>query len=84
MWSFAAEILTWAEGNNLSLSAVYLKGELNQVADFLSRRKLKEGDWVLNQEVFKMITQRWGVPQVDLFAERERTQKFNPSFFFFP
>lgn len=70
MWSLAAEILNWAKSNVLSLSAVHLKVELNQVAGFLSQKRLKEGDWRLNQEVMKMITWKWRVPQVDLFASR--------------
>lgn len=48
----------WAEATVLSLSVVHLKGELNQLADFLSRKMLRECDWVLNQDVYKMITRR--------------------------
>lgn len=32
------------------------------------------GDWSFNQEVFKMIARKWGVPQVDLFALREKAK----------
>ena len=71
LWALAQKILTWAEKNTLSISAVHLKGDLNRVADFLSRRQVKEGDWALKQEVFNQITQKWGTPQVDLFASKE-------------
>lgn len=74
LWSLAKGILHWVEKCVLSLSAVHLKGELNQVDSSLSRRRLREGDWRLNQEVIKTITQRWGVPQVDLFASKENTK----------
>lgn len=70
MWALAEEILNWAENKVLSLSGVHLNGELNKVANYLSREKLKEGDWILKKEVFRMITQKLGVPQVDLFASK--------------
>lgn len=63
----------------LSLSAVHLKGELKQVADFLSRMKLRESDWVLSQVTYRMIIQKWGVPCVDLFTSRENAK--TPLFF---
>lgn len=60
LWVLAEAIFMWAEATVLSLSVVHLKGELNQLADFLSRKMLRECDWVLNQDVYKMITRRWG------------------------
>lgn len=38
------------------------------MADFLSRRALRESVWVLNREVFDLITMRWGYPDVDHLA----------------
>ncbi|XP_077340446.1 uncharacterized protein LOC143984042 [Lithobates pipiens] len=77
--SLATEILSWAETYTLSLSAVFLRGEKNVVADFLSRKKLREGDWVLNQEVFNLIVKRWGVSGGG--PVRVQRQCKNPLFF---
>lgn len=40
------------------------------VTDFLCRKQLREGDLILNQEIFNLISKRWGLPEVDLFASR--------------
>lgn len=77
--SLASEVLGWAECNALSLSVVHLKGERNIVADFLSRTTLNESDWVLNNEVFRLITRRWGAPSMALFESRENAKA--PLFF---
>ncbi|KAM9324773.1 LOW QUALITY PROTEIN: uncharacterized protein PAF06_000862 [Gastrophryne carolinensis] len=66
--AIAWEILSWAEINLKSLTAIHLKGTLNQVADFLSRSQMKESDWSLDPDVFKTICVQRGVPEVDLFA----------------
>ncbi|XP_077346335.1 uncharacterized protein LOC143989955 [Lithobates pipiens] len=73
----AMEILRWAERHLLSLSAVHLKGDLNRLADFLSRNPIRE--WSLNPEVFSMIAGKWGLPEVDLFASKENARV--PQFF---
>ena len=70
----ANQLLSWAEINLTSLSAVHLKGTQNLLADLLSRRKIVEAEWSLNQEVFDMITIKWGLPQVDLFASQQNTK----------
>lgn len=48
LWVLAEAIFKWDKAMVLSLSVVHLKGELNQLADVLSRKTLREGDWVLN------------------------------------
>ncbi|XP_071971333.1 uncharacterized protein [Engystomops pustulosus] len=65
------KIFLWAEENVLSLTAVHLKGSENKEADFLSRYTLDPHEWCLNKEVFSHLTQKWGIPQIDLFATRE-------------
>ncbi|XP_044140850.1 uncharacterized protein LOC122931025 [Bufo gargarizans] len=67
-------IFSWSEEKILSISATHLKGSLNYTADFLSRQLVRPGEWKLNQEVFQMICQQWGRPQVDLFASSRNTQ----------
>ena len=68
--NLAFQILYWSEVNVASLSAVHLKGNLNNLADFLSRQRVLESEWSLNQEVFQEIVDRWGTPQIDLFASQ--------------
>ncbi|XP_077143343.1 uncharacterized protein LOC143806556 [Ranitomeya variabilis] len=70
----ASDIMELAEGHLLSLSAVHIRGIDNLRADFLSRHTLHQGEWMLNREVFKLITAKWGVPQIDLFSTRANRQ----------
>lgn len=56
LMSIAEEILIWAEKNLASLVAVYLKGEQNTLADFLSREILHKTEWCLNQTIFNHLT----------------------------
>lgn len=67
----AASIFSWAELCVLSLSTVDLKGTLNVVADFLSKRPVYQDEWALQRAVFQGIVNRWGTPDVDLFAIRD-------------
>ncbi|CAJ0933486.1 unnamed protein product [Ranitomeya imitator] len=46
-------------------------GKHNIMADYLSRRKLGQGDWVLNRTVYDHITLLWGCLDIDLFASKE-------------
>ncbi|XP_073439322.1 uncharacterized protein [Dendrobates tinctorius] len=72
--SSAARILSLAESYLLSLSALHIRGENNQEADFLSRHTLRQGEWCLSCQIFQDIVALWGHPQVDLFATRENRQ----------
>ena len=65
------EILEWAEGRVLSISAIHIKGTSNIEADFLSRRQLRQEEWELNPEVFQTLVQYFGNPEIDLFANRQ-------------
>ncbi|XP_018415689.1 PREDICTED: protein virilizer homolog [Nanorana parkeri] len=46
----AKEIFSWAEVNLKSLFAVHLRGTHNILADYLSRHRILQDEWVLNQE----------------------------------
>lgn len=72
-------ILLWAELNIRSISGIHLKGTDNTLADFLSRKTIKQTEWSLNQTNFAQITQKWRVPEVDLFASKANAR--SPTFF---
>ena len=55
---------------SLTLSAEYIPGSVNQVADALSRETPDASDWQLDPDVFHRIDKVWGPLQADLFASR--------------
>ncbi len=54
--------------------AVHVPGILNLAADFLSRQKLRPGEWMLNRQTVSQIWDLFGKAEVDLFASQESTQ----------
>ncbi|XP_071982477.1 uncharacterized protein [Engystomops pustulosus] len=68
---------SWAEKHILSLKAIHLRGEDNKVADFLSRNRLDQNEWCLNDNVFQEITKVWGHPTIDLFATKTNSKVKN-------
>lgn len=72
--SLTFRIFSLAEGNFQSLSAVFLRGKLNQQADFLSRQTLHQGEWSLNKVIFRKVSELWGVPEIDLFSSKKNRQ----------
>ena len=56
------------------ISAAHVPGVENVLADQLSRKYDDEAEWKLNPNVFQMITNRWGLPDVDMFASRFNKQ----------
>ncbi len=70
----AHHLLLWSQDKFLSLRAVHLPGVLNLAADFLSRQKLKPGEWMLNRQTVSQIWDLFGKAEVDLFASQESSQ----------
>ena len=68
MDGLAAEIWQWCLKNNNYLSAAYVKGSENNVADFYSRYFNKSSEWMLKQEIFERICSEYFIPDIDLFA----------------
>lgn len=58
----------------LILRAEYIKSEDNVAADLLSRRRIRKSEWSLHPQVFRAITQKWGLPTVDLFASHHNAK----------
>ncbi len=70
----ARHLLLWSQDKFLSLRAVHVPGVLNLAADFLSRQKLKPGEWMLNRQTVSQIWDLFGKAEVDLFASQESSQ----------
>ncbi len=67
-------LLLWSQDKFLSLRAVHVPGVLNLAADFLSRQKLRPGEWMLNRQTVSQIWDLFGKAEVDLFASQESFQ----------
>ncbi len=79
----ARRLLLWSQDKFLSLRAVHVPGILNLAADFLTRQKLRPGEWMLNRQTVTQIWNLFGEAEVDLFASQESSQCplwFSPSF----
>jgi len=70
----AKDIWNWSISRNIWVIADHLPGKLNVVADRCSRQFQDETEWMLNRNLFKKITGKFGVPDIDLFASRLNNQ----------
>ena len=75
----ALSIWNWCLERHLHLSAEYLPGVENQIADAESRHSESCCDWMLHPQVFEQINSLMGPLDVDLFASRLTRQL--PKFF---
>lgn len=64
------QIWHWAEIRNNWVVASYIPGVNNTEADFESRHFSDNTEWTLNNVHFRRIKQKWGSPDIDLFASR--------------
>ncbi len=55
--------LFWSQDKFLSLRAVHVLGMLNLAANFLSRQKLRPGEWMLNRQTVSQIWKKGKVWQ---------------------
>lgn len=65
----AREMWDWAMARNIWISATHVAG-VDNPADKHSRIFHDTTEWKLNEAVFESLTERWGLPDVDLFASR--------------
>ena len=72
--ALAAQFWNWCRGNAIVPTAVYLPGQDNLVADFLSRGRLLPSEWTLHRQVMARVRQNLGPLQVDLFASSLNNQ----------
>ena len=65
----------WALSRNNWITACHIPGVLNVEADEESRSSESKTEWMLNKDVFNMITEQLGfTPDIDLFASRINKQ----------
>ena len=70
----AQQIWEWCSDRSIWITASYLPGSQNVDADFMSRKFNDNIEWMLNRDIFSEIVQRFGKPDIDLFASRINTQ----------
>ena len=70
-------IWAWCIRHNFWLTASHIPGPDNHLADFFSRNFKEDIEWCLNREVFLEICNRFGEPDLDLFASRLNRQTLN-------
>ncbi len=69
------EIWFWMIEKNCWISASYIPGCENDIADEESRiKKNCNTEWKLNEKVFQKIHKLWPYPEIDLFASRINKQ----------
>ena len=57
--------------NNMQIKAAHIMGKRNYLADLLSRKEIRSGEWVLKSSVVNSLFALWGQPMIDLFATQE-------------
>lgn len=68
--SLANDIWLWCKTRNLWITARHIPGVKNSLADFKSRNFNDNLEWSLRQDIYDDIVDKWGHPEVDLFASR--------------
>ena len=63
-------IWKWAEQRNIWLSAAHIPGVQNVIADQDSRKFNDSAEWSLTTATFAKLTEIYGSPDIDLFANR--------------
>ena len=69
--------------NNIKLQVEFIPGKQNTLADMWSRFRAERYDFELEQKDFDRIVEKWGVPDVDLFASA-KTRKVQNYFSWIP
>ena len=68
------EIWLWAQARNIWLSAAYVPGSENKIADYKSRHFQDNTEWSICCQLFKKIVKAFFLPDIDLFATRLNCQ----------
>lgn len=70
----AKEIWLYCHANALWITAAFIPGKENKVADEKSRNINIGTEWMLNRKIFNKITSKLYCPDIDLFASRINKQ----------
>ena len=71
----ATNLLEWCMKRQGSLTAKFVPGKLNVLADSLSRKgQIIHTEWTIHKGTLSQIFQFWEVPHLDLFATRLNNQ----------
>jgi len=70
----AFEIWSWCKSNGVWLTATYIPGVENIIADVESRNINDRTEWMLDVKVFRILNNMWGPVDIDLFASRTNAQ----------
>ena len=62
------QIWEWVVARDIWLSAAYIPGNANVVADFQSRCFHENKEWALKDTIFALLKPTYGSPGIDLFA----------------
>ena len=66
----AYDIWDWCVNNNTWLTTTHIAREEDIEADKESRLFNDRTEWALKREIFTQITTHWGIPEINLFANR--------------
>ena len=64
------ELILWCKSRNIWISACHIPGVDNTTADSYSRKLSVHTEWMLNKTEFKKLCDKFGTPDIDLFAAR--------------
>ena len=68
---YTAYIMKFFESHHLHMTVTYIQTSCNTEADRMSRLTVNDDiEWTLRQDIFDKLTDEWGTPEVDLFANR--------------
>ena len=71
----AKQIWSFCQSNNIFITCAHIPGKENIVADKESRREYKQGEWMLNKEIFQYAVEYYHYrPDIDCFASRANAQ----------
>ena len=79
----AFDIWSWSVKKGIWLSASYVPGVENNIADLKSRYFYGNKEWSLNPYMFEKVCEKFGKPEIDFFTARlkakcERSVSFKP------
>ena len=71
----AKEIWTFCKSKSIFITCAHIPGKENIIADKESRREYKQGEWMLNKEIFNYVVRLFNYkPEIDCFASRANAQ----------